>query len=103
MIYLDDKNLDIVKNILNKTVPDANVVIFGSRAIGNIKPHSDIDLCIMGNETLSLLQIAELKEAFSNSDLPVRVDIVEWATITPEFQQVIEKCSVPIQQKRTYR
>lgn len=97
MIYLDDKNLNIVKHILNKSIPDRKVVIFGSRVKGNIKPHSDIDLCILGNETLSLLQIAKLKEAFSNSDLPVRVDIVEWSNITPEFQQVIEKGSEPIQ------
>ncbi|HQY22803.1 MAG TPA: nucleotidyltransferase domain-containing protein, partial [Gammaproteobacteria bacterium] len=51
---------------------------------------SDLDLCIMGTQPLSLQQLGDLREDFSESDLPFRVDIVEWTTITPEFKKIIE-------------
>lgn len=89
MIYLNDADLKIVKKILKTHLPHRKVLVFGSRAKGNIKPHSDLDLCIMGNESLSFEELALLKEAFSESDLPIRVDVVEWCAITPEFQNVI--------------
>lgn len=97
MIYLDDANLEIVKKILKKWTPDKKVLVFGSRVKGNIKPHSDLDLCIMNKEPLTFETLAYLKEAFSESDIPIRVDIVEWANITPAFQAVIKSCYEVIQ------
>jgi len=91
MIYLDDAELTIVKDILNKHLPNTEVWVFGSRAKGNVKPYSDLDLCIKTDNPLSFTELALLKEAFSGSDLPMRVDIVEWLTITPEFQEVIKQ------------
>lgn len=42
---------------------------------------------------LSLEHLADLQEDFSNSDLPFRVNIVEWANTTPEFRKIIENHS----------
>jgi uncharacterized protein len=92
MIYLDDTNIKIVKAILKEHLANKKVVVFGSRVKGTIKPYSDLDLCIMDETPLSLEQLGYLKEAFSESDLPIRVDIVEWAKITPEFKDVINQC-----------
>ena len=33
--------------------------------------------------------MAELREAFSNSDLPYRVDVVNWPSTTDGFREVI--------------
>lgn len=93
MIALNKQQLKIVQNILQKHLPTKKVMVFGSRVNGKIKPYSDLDLCIMGEKPLSLQQLADLREDFSNSDLPFRVDIVEWATITPEFKKIIENHS----------
>lgn len=90
MIYLDESSMKIVKAILKKHLPDRKVLAFGSRVKGNIKPYSDLDLCITG-ASLSLEKLAYLKEAFSESDLPIRVDIVEWNNISSAFQDVIKK------------
>lgn len=40
-----------------------------------LKPHSDLDLAIVG-EPLALDKMFLLRDAFSKSDLPMRVDIV---------------------------
>ena len=64
--------------------------------MGNHKPHSDLDLCIIAETPLTFMQMAALKEDFSESNLPMRVDIVEWSSITPEFQQIIQNDFVEV-------
>src|SRR5437762_2502971 len=96
MIYLDEEQLKIVKEILKKHLSDRAVVVFGSRVTGRIKPYSDLDLCLMGADPISIQTLANLKEAFSDSNLNIRVDLVDWASITPEFQAVISRQSVPL-------
>ena len=95
-IQLEPRYLQIVKTILKTTVPDRHVVVFGSRATNTCKPHSDLDLCVMGEQPLSLEQLASLTELFSESDLPMRVDLVDWASTTPQFQTIIKQHSVQI-------
>lgn len=41
-----------------------------------VKPHSDLDLAI-GGEPMPLEKLFELRDAFSESDMPMRVDIVQ--------------------------
>ena len=38
-----------------------------------------------------------LVEAFQESDLPIRVDVLEWCAISPAFRQVIEQKYVVVQ------
>lgn len=97
MLDLSPEHLALVQDILKRHVPDWRVVVFGSRARQCARPMSDLDLCIMGNEPLTIMQLAALSEAFSESDLPMRVDIVDWATLSPEFCVIIEKDAVNIQ------
>ncbi len=80
--------------ILKKTQPKYPVVAFGSRVTGHVKPHSDLDLCIMSDQPLSLTQLAELRKTFSESDLPIRVDIVDWSTLSPQFREIVQKNAV---------
>ena len=94
MLQLDPNYIHIVKEILKKIIPKRHVVVFGSRVTKTFKPHSDLDLCILGKTPLSFEQLANLRESFSESDLPIRVDLVDWATITPEFRAIIEKNSI---------
>lgn len=67
---------------------------FGSRVTETFKPHSDLDLCIVGSEPVSLMQWATLRELLSESDLPIRVDLVEWSSLTPQFQHIIQQQAV---------
>ena len=81
----------IVNNILQKYVPQYAVWAFGSRAKWTAKPHSDLDLVIMTDQPLSLELSAALADAFAESDLPWRVDVVDWAATSVSFRQIIER------------
>ena len=79
----------IVRDALRQHVPDREALVFGSRATGNAKAYSDLDLAIMGEEPLSLRIVSALDEALSESDLPFKVDVVECARIDEGFRRII--------------
>ncbi len=84
----------IIAAILREHVPEATVLAFGSRVTGRAKPFSDLDLVIDAAHPLSLSCTADLTEAFTESDLPFRVDIVDWATTRPEFRAIMRRDGV---------
>lgn len=94
MLNLNPKQLQIVKTILQNIIPNRVVVAFGSRVTTSFKAHSDLDLCVMGDVALSWQELSDLHEAFSESDLPMRVDIVDWASSDETFQKIIKKQSI---------
>ncbi|MFM7783064.1 MAG: nucleotidyltransferase domain-containing protein, partial [Gammaproteobacteria bacterium] len=76
-----EADLDTVRAILRAHVPGHEVWAFGSRARRCAKRYSDLDLVIVGLQPLSLDVLAALNEAFADSDLPWKVDVVDWARI----------------------
>ncbi|MDD2725311.1 MAG: nucleotidyltransferase domain-containing protein [Methylovulum sp.] len=94
---LSPQDWDEVRQILKTHVPDYAVWAFGSRVTGKAKPYSDLDLAIITQQPLSLSVIAALNEAFDESNLAIRVDIVDWAAISEEFQKIIGRDKVVVQ------
>jgi predicted nucleotidyltransferase len=88
---------EIVLGILQHHVPDKTVWAFGSRAKGTAKPYSDLDLVVISDKPLSLDLSATLADAFSESDLPWKVDVVDWATTGVAFRKLIEQQKVVVQ------
>ncbi|TVR95476.1 MAG: nucleotidyltransferase domain-containing protein [Rhodospirillales bacterium] len=91
---------EIVRRILHRHVPGHDVWAFGSRVTGTAKPYSDLDLAVIGDRPLPLAVSAALAEAFSDSDLPWKVDIVDWATADQAFRRIIEHDKVVVQRGR---
>lgn len=91
MLDLAPEHLAEVRRILRLHVPGRTVRAFGSRVQGTAKPFSDLDLAIMGDTPLDFRQLAALKDAFADSDLPFRVDLVDWATTGEAFRRIIEE------------
>lgn len=91
MIDVSPYQLEVIKVILKKHVPDCEVRAFGSRVTWTAKDYSDLDLAVVGNEKLPTKTIFSIKEAFQESDLPFRVDVLDWNAISKEFQKVIKR------------
>lgn len=79
-------------------MPGRELWAFGSRVNGTAKPYSDLDLVILGSEPLSLSTLADLADGFSESDLPFKVDLVDWATTGERFRKMIEGGRVVLQE-----
>ncbi|MCE2869979.1 MAG: nucleotidyltransferase domain-containing protein [Oxalobacteraceae bacterium] len=97
LIDISPENWRIVNDILQRYVPDREVWAFGSRAKWTAKEFSDLDIAIIVDEPLSIGLMAEMREAFQESSLPFKIDIVDWASITPAFRQVIQASKLQIQ------
>ncbi|MCX7122829.1 MAG: nucleotidyltransferase domain-containing protein [Gammaproteobacteria bacterium] len=87
-----------VLHILQKHVPHLQVWAFGSRARRTAKPYSDLDLALITQTPLLLEERAMLADAFDESTLPIRVDLVDWATTSENFRKIITQDKVMIQQ-----
>lgn len=99
MIHAPDEWMAIVRKVLRFNLESGEkAILFGSRATGvRLKPHSDFDICIRGQTKLPDLVQADLRDFFSNSRLPVRVDVVDWFEAPPFLQEIIEKEGVEIE------
>ena len=95
------RELEIVCGILERHVPDREVWAFGSRAKGTARPYSDLDLAVLGDQPLALSVRADLAKGFSESDLPFEVDVVDWATTSERFRQIIRSDYVALPLDRT--
>lgn len=80
----------LVLDILRANLPrSAKAWVFGSRATSRARRYSDLDLAIDAGRQLTLDEIARLSEAFGDSDLPYRVDLIDWYDINDRWRQTI--------------
>lgn len=96
MLDLTPEQLLLLRGILAARLPQREVRAFGSRVAGRAKPHSDLDLVVMGEESIPDLVLAELHADLDDSDLPFRVDIVLWPDVPPSLRESIARASAPI-------
>ena len=91
-MQLTPEELGIVRKVLAEHLPGLEVWAFGSRVHGrHLKPFSDLDLIVIHPERLDLDTYARIKTAFSDSELPFRVDVVSWAGTDERFLIPIKK------------
>jgi predicted nucleotidyltransferase len=56
-------------------------------------PNSDLDLAIIGITPLGMDRMAAIRDTFSESELPWKLDLVDWAS----FRKSIERDKVMLQ------
>ena len=98
-LHLPPRYLKIVQGILRRYLPQAEVWAYGSRVNGDRYEASDLDLVVRQPDDLTRPQpgLDEVAAAFSESDLPILVQIVDWARIPEAFFEEIEAGYVVLQ------
>ena len=91
-IHCDDEDRKIIESIL-ESVPYV-FFAYGSRIKGSQRQYSDLDLCY--KEAVSFDVIGELEEKFVQSDLPFKVELVDWNSCSKDFQELISEDLVPL-------
>lgn len=73
-----------------------STILFGSRAKGNFRIGSDIDLCIHA-PNLSMRDRLQLENRLDDLLLPWHIDLVLWHEIeNPALHEHIERCGIPL-------
>ncbi|MBI4081169.1 MAG: nucleotidyltransferase domain-containing protein [Candidatus Lambdaproteobacteria bacterium] len=96
-IQIAPRHWEVVAALLERHVPHCDVWVFGSRAKHQAKPYSDLDLVMAGDGPLPLATLAALAAELEDSALPFKVDVVDWATLSPSFRETIRSTSVRVQ------
>lgn len=87
---MDTVHEAIVRDVLARHLPaDVAVYAYGSRAKGRAQPMSDLDLALKGPEAIPTLAMIDLADAFDESDLPWKVDLIDWTTTSDRFRAII--------------
>ena len=76
---------------MQQFVPGVPIWVFGSRVKGTAKPYSDLDLVIVDDQKIPQKCYYQIQDAFEESTLPYRVDVLDWHRISPSFRQVIQE------------
>ena len=78
---LTEKEIKAIQNVIRQFPQIKKVVIFGSRAMGNFKRGSDVDLAVMGKADQELApRVSGLLN--EETTLPYRFDIVSYHSIS---------------------
>ena len=87
-IDFQQKCVELVKQIVLNHI-DTNqykVFLFGSRACGNAKKYSDIDVGILGNQKFSIIKKFDIEDAIDESIVPYKVDLVDFFGVDNKFK-----------------
>jgi predicted nucleotidyltransferase len=91
---LSERSIQTLSVIFSKYPDISEVHLFGSRAMGNFKAGSDIDLAIM-NKGLQDKTVSRVLSDCAESSLPVAVDLVDFHSLTnPELIEHIKRIGV---------
>ena len=92
LLDLSPEHEAILLETLARHVPTGIAVwAFGSRTKGNARRYSDLDLALAGKHPLPAALLSDLADAFDESDLPWKVDLLDWATTSEAFRKIIDE------------
>jgi predicted nucleotidyltransferase len=96
---LSDKTLDTVRAILATCPQLEKALVYGSRAMGNYRAGSDIDITLIG-ASLKMDMLFQLARQFDESNLPYMVDLSIMASISnPNLRDHIERVGLVLYQR----
>jgi uncharacterized protein len=96
---LQDKNIAQIHGVFCQFPQIHEVLIYGSRAKGNYKPGSDIDLSLIG-ENINLLLLSKISVELDDLLLPYTFDISIFTDISnPDFLDHIKRVGTTFYEK----
>jgi len=75
--------------VLTALMPGVTIYLFGSRARGTHSPRSDIDIALQSTEQLSRHAIAEIVRMLQASDIPYKIEIVDFNRVSDDMRTSI--------------
>lgn len=104
-LQLSRRHLGMLRDLLRQRTPDAEVWAYGSRVTGVAHEGSDLDIVLRNaaDPSAEVEGWSDVQDAVQESNLPMLVDIHDWASLPVEFHRSIEKGYVVIQEVQPSR
>lgn len=98
-VKLTTEQLETVQQILKKHLTnDIFVWVFGSRATGRVKEYSDLDIALQqeNGQRLEFELLVNLMDDFEESNLPYKVDVIDYNVTSGIFKQNIDSQKIKL-------
>ncbi len=88
-----EESLDLIRNTIYKhfSREEYEAFVYGSRADGTAQKWSDIDVGIRGKERVPGSLIETVREELEESDIPYKVEVVDFAKVSDKFRGFAQK------------
>ena len=97
---LKQRDIDNIQNALIQFPEIEQALVFGSRAKGNSKPGSDVDLAVKGSK-VTLETIAGLRSILNDMPLPYFFDVIDYKAIeNKDLTEHIDRVAKKIYSRR---
>jgi len=90
-ISIPIRHLSYLLEQLKLYIPDATVWAFGSRVKGSSRTSSDLDLAVLCDKHVAQKQLPKLNEVFIESDIPFKVQLLDFNRLPVNMQENIKK------------
>ena len=91
-LCLDTEQMETVQRILHLHFEGVEVWADGPRVTGtDCSPDTDLELVVVSEKPISFDDMTAVEKAFVESELPFRVDIIDWAKLPESLQKQIKK------------
>ncbi len=87
-MHITSEHLLLLKQILSTYLPNTEIWAFGSRVYGQPTLTSDLDLVAFTQDDNALFLA---REALEESNLPFRVDLLQWSNLPENMRQQIAR------------
>lgn len=89
--HFNESYKTIVVPIIIKHLPNAKIILYGSRARGDFRQGSDIDIALDEGHKIDRLIMSKIAGDLEESKLPICFDIVDFWGISEDMQKEIMK------------
>jgi type I restriction enzyme S subunit len=99
MYGLDKEDIEAINKVFSKHSEIENAILYGSRAKGNYRIDSDIDLTLKGGK-ITLSQLFEIETELDDLLLPYKIDLSIYHKIdSPDLMGHIKRAGVTFYKK----
>ena len=101
MYGLKDIDIEKIKSIFAKFAKIEKAILYGSRAKGNYRDNSDIDLTIVG-KNIGLSKLFKIETELDDILLPYKIDLSIYHKIeNQDLVEYINRCGVVFYEKKS--
>ena len=99
MYGLTSEDIHAIKEVFSRNAEIEKAILFGSRAKGNYKPSSDIDISLVG-ASITLTKLSEIEAELDDLLLPYKIDLSIYHKIENlEFVEHIDRIGIRLYEK----
>ena len=80
---------DMILKAMEYHFPGAKIYLFGSRARGDYRPGSDIDIAVDAGQIISTQEIWRARNTLENLIISLEIDLVDMHAVPAELKELI--------------